>query len=142
VKRRALLTHGLVALAAIMAAHYFLFYWYPYLVPPSFQPSPGCSPVAATFLGGGGGGKRIRMEKAACFPDWGDIALYLDDSGEKSSRPFLILDGQVPAVRAAWTSPDSISFDIVGDDVSIKYARDRVGGVRMDYTMRPSPAVR
>ncbi|HEY5085261.1 MAG TPA: hypothetical protein VII48_12090 [Rhizomicrobium sp.] len=56
------------------------------------------------------------------------------------SRPFLVLRAGKPVIHATWTSPDSASLDIAGDDVSIDHACDSFGGVWMDYTLHETPA--
>lgn len=137
-RRHRFLTYSLVALAAVMAAYFYFFYGYSYLFPPSLKAGPGCSPIAATFLGANGKGQRIRMEETDCVRDWSTVALYLE--GANVSRPFLVLRAGKPVIHATWTSPDSASLDIAGDDVSIDYARDSFGGVRMDYTLHEIPA--
>jgi hypothetical protein len=139
-KRHGFLSHGLVALAAIVAAYFFLFYRYPYLFPPSLPTSPGCSPVAMNFLDTNAKGERIRMAQTKCTGPWSDIGLYLQDADGRASRPLLILKANKPVIRAVWTSPDTVGIDITGSDVTINYARDRFGGVRMDYTLHEIPA--
>ena len=99
-------THSLVALLAMVAAYFYLFYGYRYLCPPSLTSGPGCSPVAVTFVGANGGEKRIRIEQISCVPGWGDVALFLDDANAKGSRPFLVFRGKGPVIHAAWTSPE------------------------------------
>jgi len=139
-RRLGLLTHGLVALAAIVAAYFFLFYGYPYLFHPSLRMGRGCSPVAVTLVGPAGNKKRLRIEQNSCVPGWSDIAVSLQDESGTASHPFLVGGGKGAELHAFWTSANSATLKLTGKYLSIDYARDRVRGVRMDYSMRETPA--
>lgn len=129
------LTHALVALVAMAAGYFYLFYGHSYLFPPSVPSSAKCSPGAVTFLATNGTGERIRLIESHCALPWHDIGISLQDADGQVSAPFLVLEAEQPVVHGTWTSPDDISVEITGTDISVKYARDRFHGIRMHYTL-------
>lgn len=137
-----LFTHSLAAIAAILAAYFYLFYFHDYLSAPSVPASERCSPGVVSYLATNKRGDKIRSVESHCSPQWSDFGLYLERADGAISPPFLVVSARERIIRAAWASPEKISVDITGNDISVRYALDRMHGVRVDYTMHEIPAPR